>query len=871
MSHAVGSEVDFLPFAKFLRKECPARVRGMLEGLYQVAWPAIGEALQRSVAQLEDDLFRHAERAPNVSEQNLCIEGQRELRRRRNDFIAACRDGVQRSLLHVIDAQVPQDQLRVTEPVVGQRVQLSLVDPVHLEQILVLTEVATRAEMRASDELNGLAYRLAVMVGGAPFELEALALGPHALCATLRAAAECFDITPLHRAALYRRIEKTLFADASGFYQAINRRLVDQGILPWLQLTPRRIAQRTPGVRPPQAAPETAGADVPPAPPAADAVEAVETTVTPGPARNDSAPAPAAPPAPAPTSSRADGPAMQALRNYLKSGQQDRPAPVPAAEPSGASETAPPATPAATAASASASASDSDLQADAARGADLLSFDTLRELLAGRRQGSAAGAADPDSRQYVASEPDIDAALSALQMQAPAAPTQVGGRVVHRRVADVKHEILAQLRARNGAAARLSAPDSDAIDLVGFLFDHLHAEQQPNSVSHGLLTQLQVPLIKVALKDKGFFTQRNHPARQLLNALMETAELWVEEESQDSAVVDKMRWVVDRVSRDFDSDADVFGRLFEDLSRHMGGLKKKADVAERHNVEAARGKEKLDLARLRAVESVRQRLERADPPAAVRTLLESAWTDVIALGYLRQGYDHPQTHERLGFVDRLIELFGHGRPLPERRFEVQKLHSLFEDGLASIGYHDDAVGKAWADIARLVEEVGDASATAAAAAVRELVEQQPRLGEVRKESPPTGANAGAAAPTRTLLQTLRKDAALPLSPREAEMAERIKRMPFGTWFEFIVNQQGDRVKRKLCWFSPVTGHCLFVNVRGAKAQERTIDDLARDLVRGNVRLVEEKSESLIDRAWKGIVSMLRGAGLSGGDAPAPAS
>jgi hypothetical protein len=296
----------------------------------------------------------------------------------------------------------------------------------------------------------------------------------------------------------------------------------------------------------------------------------------------------------------------------------------------------------------------------------------------------------------------------------------------------------------------------------------------------------------------------------------------------------------------------------------MGGLKKKADVAERHNVEAARGKEKLDLARIAAIESVKRRLDHADPPAAVRTLLESAWTDVIALAFLRQGYEHPQTLERLGFVDRLIELFGHGRPLPERRFEVQKLHALFEDGLASIGYHDDAVGKAWADIARLVEEVGDESAHAAATAVRELVEKQTRLGEVRNDAGPTGTRAGA--PSRTLLQTLRKEAALPLGPREAEMAERIKKLPFGTWFEFTVNQQGDRVKRKLCWFSPVTGHCLFVNVRGAKAQDRTIDDLARDLVRGNVRLVEEKSESLIDRAWKGIVSMLRGAGLGGGEA-----
>jgi len=60
MSQAGSSEVDFLPFAKFVRVECSTRVRGMLEGIYQVAWPAIAAALQQSLEQLDADLFRHA-------------------------------------------------------------------------------------------------------------------------------------------------------------------------------------------------------------------------------------------------------------------------------------------------------------------------------------------------------------------------------------------------------------------------------------------------------------------------------------------------------------------------------------------------------------------------------------------------------------------------------------------------------------------------------------------------------------------------------------------------------------------------------------------------------------------------------------------
>lgn len=204
--------------------------------------------------------------------------------------------------------------------------------------------------------------------------------------------------------------------------------------------------------------------------------------------------------------------------------------------------------------------------------------------------------------------------------------------------------------------------------------------------------------------------------------------------------------------------------------------------------------------------------------------------------------------------------------MAECRFELQTLRGEFQEGLASIGYHDGAIDKAWADIAQLVEDNQEATAQAAATAVQQLVEQQPRLGEVRK---PVAAAEAAAAPgehPQTVLQSLRKDALPVLGPRETEMAERIKRLPFGTWFEFTVNQQGDKARRKLCWFSPVTGRCLFVNARGAKVHERTIANLAIDLVRGNVRVVEETHENLIDRAWKSIVAMLRG-----GPAPAAAS
>ncbi|MBK8066205.1 MAG: DUF1631 domain-containing protein [Rhodanobacteraceae bacterium] len=833
-------EQETLSFAQLGQSTAPPRVRELLDGTWRAAWPLIGAALQRGLDELQSDLFGHAERAPNVNAQNHCFDALREVRQKQAEFIERSCDGMQRSLLHLIDKSVALDQLNPGESNDGRRSELSLVDPVRFEEILVLTQIGTRAEMRAAEELHALAYRQAVIAGGAPAESETLALGPQSLCGALHVASHCFDISTAHRTALYRRIDKQLFAQGVGLYEALNRQLANAGVLPHLRLVPRRGTPRRTAA--PEASPGAAAApaavEVPPAQPIAPAGPVASggaPASVPQPAQPahptaqpaSVAAAPALAPAPARPALRGEGPAMQAFRRLVGAAAPEAPATAAGEEQPSAPEIAP-----------------------AHPVLERVDFDSLRRLMAARRPAqdlAIEGAHTPSTA-------DLDAVLSQLAAR-PAPATQRDGRLVHRSVADVKRDLLAHLRGRgDNAPARLRQEDSDAIDLVGHLFDALRADQRPTSPTHGLLTQMQVPLLKVALRDKAFFSERAHPARRLLEALLQTSETWIDDDSQDRALLEKLGWLTERVAHDYDGDATVFARLNEDLDKHVGGLRRKAEVAERHQVEAAKGRERLQMARATAAENVQQRLATATPPEAVRTLLESAWVDVLALSFLRLGYEHPRTRDRLEFIERLIDLFGFGRPLAERRFELQKLHEEFEEGLASIGYHDNAIERAWRDIARLVDDPEEAAAEAAVATVRELVEQRPRLGGDRREASPAGDAAGDAA--------ARPAPPLPVGPRELEMIERIRHLPFGTWFEFTLNQQGDTARRKLCWFSTVTGRCLFVNVRGQKAQERSLEELARDLVRGNAKVVEEAKEGLIDRAWKGIVSMLRGVGLT---------
>ncbi|HXS73049.1 MAG TPA: DUF1631 family protein, partial [Rhodanobacteraceae bacterium] len=96
----------------------------------------------------------------------------------------------------------------------------------------------------------------------------------------------------------------------------------------------------------------------------------------------------------------------------------------------------------------------------------------------------------------------------------------------------------------------------------------------------------------------------------------------------------------------------------------------------------------------------------------------------------------------------------------------------------------------------------------------------------------------------------------PLNAEEQRALTRLRSLPFGTWFEFIVNQQGLRVQRKLAWYTLATNRCLLVSARGAAAPERRLEQVARLMVLEQARLLPQQSETLIDRAWNALVANL---------------
>jgi hypothetical protein len=109
----------------------------------------------------------------------------------------------------------------------------------------------------------------------------------------------------------------------------------------------------------------------------------------------------------------------------------------------------------------------------------------------------------------------------------------------------------------------------------------------------------------------------------------------------------------------------------------------------------------------------------------------------------------------------------------------------------------------------------------------------------------------------------------PRTPEEQARYEQLRVMPFGTWIEFVTNQQGDVVRRRLSWFSPVTDNALFVNQRGQRVGEHSLDSLSRMIASGQARIVTAARGRLVDRAWQAAVSALRSFAGRSDDAQLP--
>ena len=494
-----------------------------------------------------------------------------------------------------------------------------------------------------------------------------------------------------------------------------------------------------------------------------------------------------------------------------------------AGNPDAASEPAPPAGHAGTA------------QSGGSSGDPIEVLESLRDLLARQRAGQGGGGSQSAGR--AASEQELQSALGALQ-QHLAQVTDHASREL-RSAARLREELLAQLnfgKPSDAPRTQLSDEQGDTVELVVRLFEQLGQQLQHGGNASNLLSDLQLPVLRMAVADHGFFEKREHPARRLLDTVTAAANDWLDGSDDESnrPLATKLEQLVNRASQEPPS-AGLYTTLLADIEHHLALLTRKAQAAERRHVEAAQGRERLDQARHRAGELMTERFMQSPPRGLLRALLDRAWSDVLALTLLRHGEDSEPFRAQLAITDQLL-----GRLPVDDRLQLQV---EVESGLQQIGMHaEEAV-----QVAQRLLGAGKPDPAVELPSATDLalrLKQHQRLGEQQS------------APQHEPVTTHSVQAPEP-SPRERRIEQHLRELPFGSWFEFIDPGTGQIARRKLAWYSPMSGRCLLVSRRGQRGEEMTLVQLAQEVASGRVCEVPAQAESLLDRAWRSLTGSLR--------------
>lgn len=377
---------------------------------------------------------------------------------------------------------------------------------------------------------------------------------------------------------------------------------------------------------------------------------------------------------------------------------------------------------------------------------------------------------------------------------------------------DISRTLLAQARQQHGHGVALERADSDGFELFGLFFSQLRRELRANGPGEALVERLKVPLLQVTLRDHRFLVDPTHPARTLLNAVSLAGARWLAGDDLDAQWLGLLQRAVATVESDPNASDETFVAASHVLQDGLQSAARKHEMAERRQVEAARGREKLELARLRASDEIAQLLAGRPLPRFQSMLLEQAWTDVLSLTLLRNGELSDAWHEARDTTRSLIGALGGDRQEATDPALLLKVQSA----LGQVGYHADDAGA----IARqLVNGRGEEADLASRTELVVQLKARARLGEEQL------GNTEKKLPMRT--------------PAEDDAFERLCVAGHGCWIDLYDPVDERAIRRRLAWVSERTGQTLVLNRRSLRVDTEGLDALARRLAAGELQLVDE--------------------------------
>lgn len=415
--------------------------------------------------------------------------------------------------------------------------------------------------------------------------------------------------------------------------------------------------------------------------------------------------------------------------------------------------------------------------------------------------------------------------------------------------------------ARESDAARQAAPlDAITMDIVATLFDLIFDDDKVPEAVKGMVSRLQIPVLKVAMIDQKFFADRSHPVRRFLDSISGIAIRWGESVNEGDPFYLKLSQLVERVQNTFDQDVAVFGTAVAELASFVTEHEAKEAETSRVVVEAMQRKEdeqkslaERQGAASQAADAVLAPLLAEKMPRPIEQFLRGQWHAVMQKIGAGNGVDSPQFQTAGRIATELAWSVTPKKSAEER----QRLASLLPKLLPALQQGLDRLGTP----AEVRKPLFDALMTLHSAALhadKRTLRKAPEL----EESVPQETGGPVTLQVTHLVENGIRIEDVSLVEHEAPEGSsvqsntwlrRVKHLVRGDWVEFVDN--GETRRERLTWLSPRRTVYIFSNHATNAAISITPEALAHRLQNETARLVE-RDAPMFERALDGAIKAL---------------
>ncbi|RZL03650.1 MAG: DUF1631 family protein [Rubrivivax sp.] len=245
------------------------------------------------------------------------------------------------------------------------------------------------------------------------------------------------------------------------------------------------------------------------------------------------------------------------------------------------------------------------------------------------------------------------------------------------------------VRASGGAAL-----DQMVIDIVAALFDQVLSDPKVSPQMARQIARLQLPVLRVALQDMGFFSSRKHPVRRFVNRIATLSAAFDDYgQGVGQAYLARVTALVDDVTEgDFDK-MDLYESKLTELEAFIEEQNRQ-ESAENAAVAALLSGKEADLrVQQRYMQVLKKELASVEMPEFVRDFLTQIWSQVQVMASARDGAQSLLS-QRVKKAGRDLALSVQPKGSPQLRKEfLMKLPALMKDlneGLALIQWSEEA-------------------------------------------------------------------------------------------------------------------------------------------------------------------------------------